>query len=282
MIGSLTFGKYINRTSFIHKIDPRVKIMIFIFLVALIFIDIGITGYLILAFLALLIIIISKVPWSIFKNASIPIFIMGFFITFLNIFLIREGNILFQIGNYEIHQQSFEKSLQIFLRIMLMVQFTTVLTATTKPIDISVAISSLLRPFKIIKLPVNEIGIMVSITLRFIPTLLDEAVIIISAQSSRGVDFKRGKLTEKAKSIVSLVVPLFVSALGKAEDLSNAMESRGYHPKAKRTKYRTLKIKYFDIVALLFIISLLIFFILVVNLNQLEKVRYLDRYFELW
>ena len=282
MINNLTFGKYIHKTSLLHKLDPRIKIITFIFLLAMIFINVGIIGYIILVGIALVVIIASRLPLSIFWSASLPIFIMVIFITLFNMFLTRDGSVLFYIGNYSIHQRSFERSLQMFLRIILMVQFTTILTASTRPIDIAVAISALLRPLKIIKVPVNEIGIMISITLRFIPTLLDEASIIVNAQSARGVDFKRGELIEKAKAILSLIIPLFVSALGKAEDLSNAMEARGYNPKGKRSKYRKLKVKYYDIIVFSLIFGLLIFFILLSVWKGLEVVRYLDRYFELW
>ena len=128
-------------------------------------------------------------------------------------------------------------------RIFIMIISTTLLTSTTKPMSLAKGIEDLLLPLKLIKVPVHIIAMIISIALRFIPTLLEETQRIMKAQSSRGVDFKNGSIKSKVKALITLIIPLFVSSFTKAEELGNAMETRGYDPYAKRTRYRVLKIK---------------------------------------
>lgn len=143
-----------------------------------------------------------------------------------------------------------------------MIIITTLLTATTRPMALTRAIEDLLLPLKLLFVPVHIIAMIISIALRFIPTLLEESQRIMKAQASRGVDFKNGNIKSKSKAIVTLIVPLFVSAFAKAEDLGNAMETRGYDPYEKRTKYRTYPIKFMDIVTAIFVLGLLAIIIL--------------------
>ncbi|MDJ1645532.1 energy-coupling factor transporter transmembrane component T [Mycoplasma sp. M5725] len=149
------------------------------------------------------------------------------------------------------------RSLAIFLRIYIMILSTTILTLTTKPIMLTKALEDIIWPLKLVGVSTQIVAITISIALRFVPTLLDEASRIMKAQSSRGVDFKKAKLKEKAKSMITLVVPLFVSSFAKAEDLANAMETRGYDPYAKRTRYRQIGFNKYDIMLAIF--SLIIF-----------------------
>ena len=135
----------------------------------------------------------------------------------------------------------------------MMISLTMVLTSTTKPMDLTYAFEWYMTPFKIISFPVSEIAMTLSIALRFIPTLLDETDRIMKAQASRGVDFNHGRLGKRIKAIISLIIPLFVSAIERSEELSNAMEARGYDPKAKRTRYRILHFSYRDILAFLIV-----------------------------
>lgn len=129
---------------------------------------------------------------------------------------------------------------------------TTILTSSTKPLDLTLAIENLLNPLKRFGFPAHELAMMISIALRFIPDLLDEAKRIMKAQASRGVDFNEGKLSEKIKAIVSLIIPLFISAFQRAEDLANAMESRNYNPEATRTRYKSLCWRKYDTMTLIF------------------------------
>jgi len=146
-----------------------------------------------------------------------------------------------------------------------MIIITTILTATTKPTALTTAIEHLLFPLKLFRVPVHIIAMIISIALRFIPTLLEEAQRIMKAQASRGVDFKNGSPKTKAKATITLIIPIFVSAFGKAEDLANAMETRGYDPKEKRTRYRAYPIKAIDVFISLIVIGLIVSVALFIN-----------------
>jgi energy-coupling factor transport system permease protein len=141
---------------------------------------------------------------------------------------------------------------------MLMIMITTILTATTKPLDLTLGIEDLLAPFKRFKVPAHEIAMMISIALRFIPTLIEETDRIMKAQASRGVDLAEGKFKEKILAILSLIVPLFVSSFQRAEDLADAMEARGYVPQAPRTRYKQLKRTWRDNFMLLIVLAIII------------------------
>ena len=154
--------------------------------------------------------------------------------------------------NYAIYWDSFYQCGYIILRLVLMISLTMVLTSTTKPMDLTYSFEWYMTPLKVIHFPVHEIAMTLSIALRFIPTLLDETDRIMKAQASRGVDFNRGRLGKRFKAIISLIIPLFVSAIQRSEELSDAMEARGYDPRAKRTRFRTLSFSWRDIIALLF------------------------------
>lgn len=165
--------------------------------------------------------------------------------------MIQKGTILFSIGPLTVYSGGLIQTAYILIRLVLIVALTTVLTATTKPLDLTLGLEHLFNPLRKIGFPAHEVSMMISIALRFIPTLLEETERIMKAQASRGVDFKEGSLKDKVKAIVSLIVPLFISAFQRAEDLANAMESRGYNPDGKRTKYKVLKWRLSDTLSLL-------------------------------
>ena len=159
-----------------------------------------------------------------------------------------------EIGFIKIYDQALFQTAYIFIRLILIIVMTTILTATTKPLDLTLGIEHLLLPFKKIGFPTHEVAMMISIALRFIPTLLEETQRIMKAQASRGVEFSEGHLKEKILSIVSLIIPLFISAFQRAEDLANAMESRNYNPEAKRTRYKQLHWKLADTISLMSVV----------------------------
>jgi energy-coupling factor transport system permease protein len=175
------------------------------------------------------------------------------FLFVFNVLLVRSGEILFTIFGYSVYQNAIIQTVSIFLRLSMMVSITTVLTASTKPLDLTYGLESLFSPLKVIRFPAHEIAMTISIALRFIPTLLEETEKIMKAQASRGVDLNEGKLNEKITAIVSLIIPLFISSFQRSEDLANAMEARGYNPSGKRTRYRLLKWENHDTFALIFV-----------------------------
>ena len=180
-----------------------------------------------------------------------------FFLLIINIFINKEGTLLFEWWIFKIHLGAILQTLKIFIRLALLIMLSTLFTATTKPLDITIAIDDLFGWLKIFKINVHIFSMTVSIALRFIPTILDETYRIMKAQSSRGVDFKYGKFKEKIVAIISLIIPLFMSALTRSDELANAMEARNYNPLAKRTRFHKLNWHFSDTFTLLFSILLL-------------------------
>lgn len=255
---NISLGRYIPMNSFMHKADPRVKFLGLIVFMVLIFFKFTnpVMDFIMYGIYALLIFIIMKVAklrvTPIFKQLKSLWFMMVFLLV-INIFTFQRssGTVWFTIGTFAIRDIAIYQTLYIFLRLVLMIALTTVLTASTKPLDLTYAIEWYMAPLKVVRFPVHEIAMTISIALRFIPTLLDETGRIMRAQESRGVDFKGGKLKEKLRAIVALIVPLFVSALQRSDELANAMIARGYDPRAKRTRYRILRFTWRDTIVLL-------------------------------
>lgn len=248
-------GRYVNHDTFIHRMDPRNKFFCLIVLMVAVFISYPtfemtfIVGGA-LATLIISLLLIAKVRiLDVFKSLRV----LWFFILLLmiiNVFMPPVGaeNIAFSMGKVNVYWEAIFQSLKIILRLVLMIMLTTLLTATTKPLDLTYALEWYMAPLKVIRFPVHEIAMTISIALRFIPTLLDETDRIMKAQSSRGVDFKHGKISSRLKAIVSLIIPLFISSFQRSEELADSMEARGYDPKAKRTRYRVLKFSFADLI----------------------------------
>ena len=239
-MNNMMFGRYLPIDSFIHRLDPRLKIGSLLLLLIAVFFDAGFLGYGILGLFVIFMIILSHIKISQILKAIKPMLFMMLFLMFFNLLFIQRGNLLFSFGFIKIYDQALLQTAYIFIRLILIIIMTTVLTATTKPLDLTLGIEHLLSPFKKVGFPTHEVAMMISIALRFIPDLLDEAKRIMKAQASRGVDFNEGSISEKIKAIVSLIIPLFISAFQRAEDLANAMESRNYNPEASRTRYKSL------------------------------------------
>lgn len=255
-MNNISLGRYIPYDTIIHKLDPRSKIIAMILLLVCVFLPIGYIGFAALLVLIFILLKITKIKVSsIFKSLK-PMWFMMIFILVINMFLIQDGDVLFVLFGRSFYVKAFTQTLMIIIRLMLMISVTTVLTATTKPLDLTYGLEYFMSPLKVIKFPAHEIAMTISIALRFIPTILEETQKIMKAQASRGVDLQEGKLKEKIGAIVSLIIPLFISAFQRSEELANAMEARGYNPSAKRTRYRILKFKKIDFASL--IISVLV------------------------
>ena len=260
-MSSMTFGRYSFRDTFVHRLDARNKIFLMILFMVGIFFQFRMWSTALIMsgiYLAILIVlmIISKVSiLSLFKSLS-GLWVLIIFLMAIYIFIPNNNYYLptaFKIGSLEIKWDAFCQSGYIVMRLILMISLTMVLTSTTKPMDMTYAFEWYMTPLKPIHFPVHEIAMTLSIALRFIPTLLDETERIMKAQASRGVDFNHGGLFKRFGAIIALIIPLFVSALERSEELANAMIVRGYDPKAKRTRYRLLKFSWRDIIAFLFI-----------------------------
>ena len=240
-MNNIALGSYLPLDSIIHRLDPRAKICAMLLMMIAIFLPAGYLGYVVLGICIICVSMLAKLKLSFLWRAMKPMLFMLTFLLIINLLVVREGSILFTIGSFAIYSGAVSQTLYIVVRLALMIMITTILTATTKPLELTLAIEDLLKPFQVIHVPAHEIAMMISIALRFIPTLIEETQRIMKAQASRGVDMENGKLMEKVRAILSLIVPLFVSAFQRAEDLAYAMEARGYIPNRPRSRYKQLK-----------------------------------------
>ncbi len=256
-MNNIALGRYIPMNSVVHKFDPRAKILGMLILLTAIFIPAGFYGYAFLAVFVVSVVMISKLSFKFITKAMKPMMLMLIFLMVINIFVLRTGYVIVDVFGFKIYSDALWQTLYISIRLLLMIMVTTVLTATTKPLDLTLGIEDLLKPFKRFKVPAHEIAMMISIALRFIPTLIEETDRIMKAQASRGVDMAEGKLKEKIVAILSLIVPLFVSSFQRAEDLADAMEARGYVPSAMRTRYKQLKRTTKDVIMLIVVLMVL-------------------------
>lgn len=249
-MNNIALGKYLPLDSIIHHMDPRAKIGAMLIMMIAIFIPAGYAGYGIIAAAVIVTALLARLKLSFLWRAMKPMLFMLTFLLIINLLVIRDGDVLFTIFGFSVYSGAISQTLYIVVRLALMIMITTILTATTKPLELTLGIEDLLKPFQVIHVPAHEIAMMISIALRFIPTLIEETQRIMKAQASRGVDMEEGSLMEKVKAILSLIVPLFVSAFQRAEDLAYAMEARGYIPNRMRTRYKQLKMEGRDYVLL--------------------------------
>lgn len=249
MIKDITIGQYIPGDSFIHKLDPRVKILIsMIFIVALFIIN-NFEGYIfVIAFMALSV-IVSKVPVRYIYKGLKPIFVLLLFTALINIFMTSGDVLLFQWKFLRIYREGLIMAAFMILRLTFLIIGTSLLTLTTSPIELTDGIEKLLKPFKKIGVPAHELAMMMTIALRFIPTLMDETDKIMKAQMARGADFESGNIFRRAKNLIPLLVPLFISSFRRADELAMAMEARCYRGGEGRTRMKQLKLTSRDFVA---------------------------------
>ena len=272
---NITFGRYSPYNTFTHKLDARNKILLVILLVVGIFFQFKVWSTTLLMsgiYLVLVItfMIISRVSFLDLLNSLKGLWLLIIFMFAIYIFIPNStysGPVAFNIG-FDVYWQAIYQAGYIILKLILMMAIMMVLTSTTKPMDLTYGFEWYMTPLKVVHFPVHAVAMTLSIALRFIPTLLEESERIMKAQASRGVDFNRGGLGKRFKAIISLIIPLFVSAIDRSEELSNAMEVRGYDPRAKRTKYRVLRFGWRDILAFLLVGAL---FTLIIVLFVYDK-----------
>jgi len=245
-MNNIALGRYIPLNTFTHKLDPRYKILGMLTLMVSVFFPSGFIGYGIIGVFVFMALLVTKISLKMILKSMKPMIFMLSFLFVINALVIRTGYVVFSLYGFTLYQDAVIQTLYIMARLTLMIVITTLLTVSTKPMDLTLGIEDLLSPFKKIGLPSHEIAMMISIALRFIPTLIDETNRIMKAQASRGVDLKEGSFKEKIMAILSLIVPLFVSSFQRAEELADAMEARGYVVAQHRTRYKQLKPTYRD------------------------------------
>ena len=250
MLGDITIGQMYPANSIVHRLDPRFKIVFTIIFVVMLFMS----GSLALVFNVAFVIfsyLISKIPLKMLLKTVKPIIPVVIFMTAFNLFFYSGETLLTPEGFFiKIYLEGIYMALFMSVRILCIIAGTSVLTYTTSSIELTDAIESLLSPLKIVKFPVHELAMMMTIALRFIPTLIEETQKIMSAQKARGADFESGNLISRVKALMPILIPLFVSAIKRANELATAMESRCYHNGIGRTRLKTLKSGPRDYVAL--------------------------------
>lgn len=262
MLKNVTMGQYIPGNSVLHRADPRTKIIWSILLIIAVFIADNIYSYVMMIALVGIILVMSEVPVRVTLRGIKPLLIILIITAAINIFTYPGNTVLVSLGVFKITLEGIFQAVIVAIRLSLMVIIGSLLTLTTTPIALTDGLEKLLTPLKKIKVPVHEMAMMMSIALRFIPTLLEETDKIIKAQSSRGADFDTGNFIERAKSFIPVLIPLFVSAFKRAEELATAMESRCYRGDTGRTRMKELVYTKVDRKINLFLIGFLIIFII--------------------
>lgn len=259
MISDITLGQFFPGTSPIHKLDPRTKIILATLFIVSVFVAKNPISFLILTVFTLILILMSRISLKVILKSVKPIVFILIFTALLNVFMTKgEGEPLVSFWIIKIYVEGIARAVMMALRVLILIVGSSILlTYTTSPISLTDGLESLLSPLKVLKVPVHTFAMMMSIALRFIPTLIEETEKIMNAQKSRGADFTTGSLIQRAKALIPLLVPLFVSSFKRAEELATAMECRCYRGDKNRTKLVKLEFKARDFVFMfLFVIIL--------------------------
>lgn len=251
MIKDITLGQYFPGDTLIHRLDPRVKLSVcFIFIIVL-FIANGLLAYALCGLLLVLTVKISNTSAKMMLKSLKPVFFIIIFTSILNIFYI-EGTIIWQFWIFKVTKEGLLTAFYMTTRIVMLISATSLLTYTTSPIALTDALEQMMSPLNKIKFPVHEFSMMMTIAMRFIPTLIEETDKIMSAQKARGADFESGNLLARAKALIPILVPLFVSAFRRADELATAMECRLYQGGKGRTRLKILKMTRTDYIFMAF------------------------------
>jgi len=265
MIKDITLGQYFPLDSIIHKLDPRFKILATFIYIVLVFFANSVLTYSLVALFCFGVVFLSKVKLSLVLKSVKPLLLIIVFTAVINLFFTSGTDIIWKWKFLKITYTGVENAVNMALRLIFLVMGSSLLTYTTSPILLTDGIERLLKPFSKIGLPSHEIAMMMSIALRFIPTFVDETDRIMKAQMARGTDFDDKNFIKKIKSYIPILIPLFISAWRKAEDLATAMNARCYRGGEGRTKFKVLKFSKIDLLLLIITIFL---FAAIVLLNK--------------
>jgi len=266
MIKDITLGQYFPLDSIIHKLDPRFKILATFIYIVLVFFANSVLTYSLVALFCFGVVFLSKVKLSLVLKSVKPLLLIIVFTAVINLFFTSGTDIIWKWKFLKITYTGVENAVNMALRLIFLVMGSSLLTYTTSPILLTDGIERLLKPFSKIGLPSHEIAMMMTIALRFIPTLLEETEKIMTAQKSRGADFESGNLLNRAKALIPVIIPLFINAFKRADELATAMECRCYRGGDGRTRLRVLKFGKRDLIAA---VVLLVFSVLLVILSAI-------------
>lgn len=259
MIKDITIGQYVPGDSFVHKLDPRAKILLSLIYIIDLFIVNSFKGYIFIAAFTLIAILVSKIQFRYIYKGLKPILILVLITALLNILMTDGVNPpLYSWKFIKIYKEGLVIAAFMVLRLVFLIIGTSLLTLTTSPIELTDGIEKLLNPLKRIGVPAHELAMMMTIALRFIPTLMDETDKIMKAQMARGADFESGNLMQRAKNLIPILVPLFISSFRRADELAMAMEARCYRGGEGRTRMKKLRLTNRDFVASIFTLTLVV------------------------
>lgn len=251
----LILGRYVPGESLLHRLDPRAKLLaMFAFIMVIFWANNLVTNLLVLVFVVSLV-ILSQIRLTYFIQGILPMLGLILFTTSFQLFF-TPGEPLVKLWFLQVTDRGLSQALIICARFFFIIIFSTLLTLTTTPLSLSDAVEALLRPLKPLKVPAHEIGLMLSLSLRFVPTLMDDTTRIMTAQRARGVDFDEGNILQKIKSVIPILIPLFAASFKRAENLAIAMEARGYQGGDGRTKFRRLIWSFKDSLAMVVMLGL--------------------------
>jgi energy-coupling factor transport system permease protein len=255
---NVIIGQYVPGSSVIHKLDARSKIIFTFVFVFIVFLANNLVTNILLSTFILLTVLLTRIHLSYLFRGIMPIIFISFFTLLIHIFTTEDGKIIASFMHFNIHEGSVYNGIVVALRLLYIFTMTSLLTLTTTPLQITDGIERLLKPLKKVNLPVHELALMMSISLRFIPTMMKETERIIKAQSARGASFTSGSIKERISGLLPIFIPLFIGAFKRADDLAIAMEARGYNGSEGRTKYRTSLWRLADTTALVLTVLLAI------------------------
>lgn len=249
MLKDISLGRYYDTGSIFHKLDPRVKVILYMIYLIAIFMVKSTEGLLLLGIVTIIQVVVAKIPLKILKNTVSPMIPLALFIFVLNVFTLKNGKELWHWKFLLITDYGLQRAVLMALRLVFLIVSTSVLlTLTTTPLKIADALEKLFSPLKVIKVPVHEMSMMMSIALRFIPTLIEETNKIMKAQISRGADYDTGTFINRIKGYITVLIPLFISSFKRAEELATAMDARCYRGGEGRTKLNPLKLEAKDVI----------------------------------
>ena len=254
---NITLGQYYPGDSFIHRLDPRTKILTTLLLIVAIFLANTAIGYVALCAMVLFIIAVSGLPFMLVLKSVKPLLFIIVLTLLLHALMGQGEHILYQWKFIKVTEEGLQLGVKMSMRLILLLMISSILTFTTSPIVLTDGIEALLRPFRVIGVPAHELAMMMTIALRFIPTLLEETDRIIKAQTARGADFSGGNLLVRAKNMLPILVPLFISAFRRADDLAIAMEARCYRGGEGRTRMHQLAYRSGDMLAFVFAFAMI-------------------------
>jgi len=249
MNGNVVFGQYYPTDSVIHRLDPRIKLLAVILYIVTVFFIVDYTMYAAIFLFVILVSVVAKIPLKVLLRTIRTIIFLVIVTSVINLFF-TSGKVLWVHWKFiKIYREGVEHAIKLALRLILLMLFPSLLTLTTTPMELTDALESLMSPLKLIKVPVHAIALIMSIALRMIPILMEETNKIMMAQKARGADFDTGGALKKAKAMIPVLVPLFVGAFRRADELALAMDARCYSSVAKRTKYKVMKFTIKDLIA---------------------------------